>query len=227
MFKLFRSRDKAVRYLLGGFLMLVALSMVTYLIPGSGVTTGTSANDTVVAEIGKEKLTTQEVQQTVERFIRAGQLPQEQIEVFLPRFLDQMIRQRAVVYEFGRMGLTVSDDEVYIGLMSDMPQFFQNGQLTSKEQFEQALVQQGLSVQDAIDNMRRQLILRKVQNMALAGIVVSPQEVQQELVRKNEKAKLAYVAFPSAKFRDQVKTTPEEIRQLFDSHRGEYTIPEK
>ena len=52
MFDLFRSRDKAVRILLGALLVVVALSMLTYLIPS--YSTGASTSDVVVAEVGKE-----------------------------------------------------------------------------------------------------------------------------------------------------------------------------
>ena len=57
--------------------------------------------------------------------------------------------------------------------------------------------------------------------------MVSPKEVDEELARKFESAKIKYIAFPPAKFRDQVKVTPEEIKAYFDTHRKQYTNPEK
>ena len=64
MFDLFRSRDKAVRILLGGLLLLVAFSMLTYLVPN--YSNGSSGSDTVIAEIGKDTITLAEAQRLIQ-----------------------------------------------------------------------------------------------------------------------------------------------------------------
>ncbi len=69
MFDLFRSRDKAVRYLLGGLLGVVALSMVVTLIPGYG--TPSTGQETVVAEVGKEQITTRQVQTLMQNVMKS------------------------------------------------------------------------------------------------------------------------------------------------------------
>jgi peptidyl-prolyl cis-trans isomerase D len=73
MFDLFRSRDKIVRIMLGGLLLVVALSMLTYLVPSYNL--GGGGSDQVVAEIGKEAITLPEVQQTVQVQMRGRQMP--------------------------------------------------------------------------------------------------------------------------------------------------------
>ena len=107
-----------------------------------------------------------------------------------------MIQDRAATYAFEKMGLTVTDDEVLAGLMSVYPQFFKDGKLVSPDQLEQALQsQQGLTLTGGVDMMRRQLLLRKVQNMAIASVVVTQAEVDQALIHKHQTAKIEYIAF--------------------------------
>src|SRR5690242_2947562 len=85
MFDLFRSRDKAVRILLGALLVLVALSMLTYLIPTYDTGTG-SPDGQVVAEVGKDVITVPDVQRVIQNNLRDRQLPAE----LLPNFIPQM-----------------------------------------------------------------------------------------------------------------------------------------
>ena len=226
MFNLFRSRQKAIRYFLGAILVVICLSMVITLIPGFGSTSGSNSDDPPIAVIGGTTLPSSEVMVTAQRIFRGNQIPPEMAEVYLPQFIDSMVQQRALVYEFERLGLTATDDEVYAGMMASYPQFFQNGQPV-KDQLEQALSQEGMTLQQALDQARQQIILDKVQNVLYEGSFVSPKEIDQELVNKFEKAKIKYIAFPAAKFKDEVKVTPEQVKAYFDSHRYQYTEPEK
>jgi len=229
MFDLFRSRDKAVRYLLGGLLGLVALSMVITLIPGFGSNMGkTNAEDqATLAEVGGTKITTRDVQLQIGRILRSGQLPAEMVEVYIPQFIESNIQQHAAVYEAERMGLRVSDDEVLTGLMTNYPNFFPNGVLASKEQFVQALQQQGRTLDEEVEAMRSQLLVKKLDNVSLAGIVVTPKEIETELLRKYEKATVSYIAFPTLKFRGEVKVTDEDLQSYFLTHRNSFVEPEK
>jgi peptidyl-prolyl cis-trans isomerase D len=228
MFDLFRSRQKAVRYLLIGLLSIVALSMVTYLIPGfGGNQTTTPEGDGTLAEIGNTKLTAQEVVSAMQSILQRGNLPPEMVDVYVPQIVEEMVQQRAIVYEFSKLGLTVSDDEVLVGLQSVNPQYFKDGVLISKDEYEQRLAAQGLTLQDGVDDMRRQLMLVKVKNMVYASILVPDKEVLDEYRRQKERATIKYIAFPPAKFQSDVKPTDQEVHAMFESHHAEYFTPEK
>src|SRR3974377_1907180 len=146
MFDLFRSRDKAVRYVLGGMLMLVALSMVVTLIPGFG--SATRADDPVVAEIGKDVITVRQVQNELQSLVRNRQVPSEMLQIYAPQFIDQMIMERAVSYEAERVG----------AVRSVMPRFFNNGQLIDKAAYEQFLADKGMSIPEFEAMVRKQIL---------------------------------------------------------------------
>jgi peptidyl-prolyl cis-trans isomerase D len=228
MFDLFRSRQKAVRYLLGGLLLMVASSMVITLIPGYGSSTArSSTDDQTLADIGKDKITADQVKLMAQRIFRSGQVPPDMVDVYIPQIVEEMIQQRAVLYEFEREGLTVSDDEILAGLASENQTFFKDGALISKDQFEQALAQQGMTLQDAIDDMRRKLMMKKIGNVVYAGVIVTEKEIDDFYTKQKEKAKIQYIGFPAAKFRGDVKVTDADLHGVFEANRGAYVTPEK
>ena len=92
MFNLFRSRDKLIRYLLGAMLLVVAASMVTYLIPNTGYTNTTDGSDPILADVGTLKVTLAETQAAVDRMVKSGRMPADMMESYLPQFVDQRFR---------------------------------------------------------------------------------------------------------------------------------------
>jgi peptidyl-prolyl cis-trans isomerase D len=224
MFDLFRSRDKLVRYMLGGLLLVVAASMVTYLIPGFNTNTGTPA--ATVFEIGATKYTVQDVQQGFQRLIQGQHMTPDNADVYFPQFVDTMVQTRAAIYEANQLGLTATDDEVLSNMIGSNPQFFPNGVL-NKPQFEAYLAQQNTTIQEAIDDMRGQLTLRKLQDALLGSVIVSPKEVEDEFVHKYQKAKVQYIAFPVAKFRDEVKITDDQVRNEWTRTMNLHQVPAK
>ncbi len=225
MFDLFRSRAKAVRYLLGGLLMLVALSMVVTLIPGFG--TGRGQQDQVVAEIGKQVVTSRDVQQRIQLATRGRSLPREMMPVFVPQLIDSMITEQAMTYEAQRLGFKVTSEDLARGLQSLVPQLFQGGQFVGKDAYAALLAQQNLTIPEFEANVRAEMLVSKLQDMVAQGIIVTAAEIRDEYQRRNEKVKLAYVEISPAKYRPEVNVTPEEVRRYYEAQKAQYRIPEK
>lgn len=225
MFDLFRRRDKAVRYLLTALLVIVALSMVTYLIPGSGMMGG--PDDPVVAEIGDEALTVHEVQRTLQTALRSQQIPPQLVDVYVPEMINQMINERAVAYQARRMGFRVTEEELAKAIQSTMPQLFENGQFVGRDVYAAVLAQQNLSIPQFEDNFRKQLLMLKLQNLVLEGVIVTPQEVENAFRQRNEKVKVSYIALNPEKLQSQVTATPAEIADYYEKNKPAFQVPEK
>ncbi len=225
MFDLFRSRTKAIRYLLGALLLLVALSMVITLIPGFG--SGGAGSEQIIAEIGKDVLTAREVQLNIQAALRSKTIPPDMAQHYVPDYVNRMITERAVAYQAARMGFEVTEAELALSIQSMMPQLFQDGKFAGREAYAAFLAQQNLSIPEFESNVRKQMLLNRLRNIVLEGVVVTPLEVEREYRRRSEKIKIDYVVYTADRLRSQVQVSPAELRAFFDQRRTSYRIPEK
>ncbi len=228
MFDLFRSRDKVVRIFLGGLLGVVGLSMVTYLIPGSGTGYDSSGADTsVVATIGRDKLTAQEVSKAVTNVTRSRQMPEELLALYVPQIVQQMISERAMAYEATRLGMKITADEADNAILDTIPaEYVKNGKLDSTI-LNQILAQQGVTMQNLQDDTSRQLLVTRLRAIVSEGVVVPPNDVLAEYHHRNDKVKVEYALIAPDKYRSRAEPSDAEIKSYYDAHKAAFTTPER
>jgi peptidyl-prolyl cis-trans isomerase D len=227
MFNLFRSRDKAVRILLTGLLVVVGLSMVTYLIPSTGLDPTSAPDSTVLATIGKEQLTSQQVSKVVQTMTQSRQLPQELLAIYVPQIVQQMISERALAYEAGRLGMTVSQDETENAIMDSLPpQLIKDGKVDAAN-LAALLQQQGVTMADLKSDTARQVLVSRLRQIVSQGVVVTPREIADDFHRKSDKTRIEYALLTPAKYQAEAEPTEAEMKAYYDARKPSFQTPEK
>lgn len=226
MFDLFRSRDRLVRWFLSGLLLIVALSMVTYLIP-SGSTGSRAADEGIIATIGGDQVTARQAMLILQAALRGRSLPPEMIGFYAPQMIESIITERAMAYEARRLGLQVTDEQTAEALRTNYPTFFPEGKFVGKDIYAATLAQRNLTIQDFEADVARQVLVSRLRNIVTAGTVVTPAEVESEFRHRNEKIKIEYVKLSPEKFHAEAKPADGEVRDYFNRNRAAYSTPEK
>src|SRR6476661_5516237 len=125
MIKFLQSGNKAAKYILAGFLLILAGSMVTYLIPGFTGDSNVRGETGVVASVGGHEIHREEVTRAAQalgqRMAQGRQLPDFYLAMMRQEALRQLIQQAEIQYEIERMGLKVSDQELREELQNASP----------------------------------------------------------------------------------------------------------
>jgi peptidyl-prolyl cis-trans isomerase D len=190
MFDLFRSREKSVRILLGALLVVVAISMLTYLVPNYN--SGAPTSDTVVASVGSDQITSGDVARRVQNEVRGRQLPKELVSTYIPQIVDQMVNEQALAYEATSLGFQVSDADLRSAIQTIIPDLFPDGHFVGTDAYAGFLARQEMSIQDFEAKLRRQLLVTKLLEVAAEGTIVAPVEVEHAYQERNEKIKIQF-----------------------------------
>jgi peptidyl-prolyl cis-trans isomerase D len=144
------------------------------------------------------------------------------------RIVQQMIEEEMALAEADRLGIRASDEEVR-GRILALPAFQENGQFIGDQRYRQILNMQTppMRPDEFEEQIRRSIVLEKLQAALTHWLTVSDAEVDAEFKRRNEKVKVVVVSFPADKFREAVQVSDAEVAAHFEQKKDTYTIPDK
>lgn len=138
--------------------------------------------------------------------------------------LDQAVNREILLMEAERVGLRVSDDEVKKVLLETYRDA--DGQFVGSERINRFLRQQRMTQAEFAEAIREDTLIQKLNDMLASTAFVSEAEVERAWREQNEKAKIRFVKLPATEVQD-VEPTEDEIGAYFDSHQGDYQLPEQ
>ena len=190
----------------------------------------------VLAQVGDQEITVGEFQTLFRRQLQSYQVQSGgEITADLLRsmgidrqLLQQVIDEYAALQEAARLGVTVSDAEVREAIVS-LPAFQQDGEFIGEAAYLQMLRMQQppMSPAEFEENVRRSLMLQRLQAALTDWITVSDDDVEREHVRRNERVRLSAVSFRADDFREGLDATDDDVAALFDQNANDYLVPEK
>ena len=228
MFDLFRSRDKAVRILLGVILGVVCISMVGYLIPGQGTNGVAAGDENVLAKVGDQKVTSMAALQAITTAMRGQNLPPEIRGFYAPQVVQQLINEDAMAYEATRLGIHVSDEDVLAEVRVQVPpSFFKADGTIDQDMLSAALAQQNITIADFLEKIKQTILVNRLRQVVMDSVVVTKSDAEQEFKRRGEKVQVDYVVVKPAMFDAQVQIAPAEVDAYYKNSKAVYNTPEK
>ena len=224
MFKALQKKDLLVRILLGIVVAMLAAGMLIYLVPG-GTSTGSPAD--IVADVGGQGVTTAEVRQQLLRIQRNGNIPRALEPLYIQQIVNQLVFEKMLELEAKRLGIRVTDQERAERIRQLIPTAFVGDTFVGIERYSAEVEQRtGLSVAEFEELVRQALLEEKFRRLVTAGITVTPEEVQQEFRRQNEKLKIEYALIKRDELESKISVNDAELAAYFEQNKGRYVVPE-
>ena len=155
----------------------------------------------------------------------------QMVDMTRDRVFDQLVEAKLLEHEMDRLGIKVTDDEVYQMVLGDNPHpiikmYFGDQQGQINEAYLRSVIddpearEQWRQLEDYLRNERRR---QKLNNLIAASVRVSDQDVIEEYVKRNRNVNARYVALRYADIPDDsVQVTESDLKKFYSDHREDF-----
>lgn len=232
MIRFLQTPGRAKKIFLSVMLLFICVMLVISLGVG-GFDPDPISQPGVVAQVGDEKITSQEVRRMTEQAAQQQGVPRGYANLLASQIVEQLIAQRAMVVEAQRLGLKVSDEELRDELRNgnDFGQtFFPGGNYVGQEQYERIVRQEFQRTPAEFEKwLKQRLLSRKLVALIQDSAAVAPNEVEREALRQGTRVKFDYAVITTGDLMGRINPSEAELRAYYESRKANYndSIPEK
>lgn len=220
-------RNRWIKVTMGIILGVIIISMVITLIPGlmSGTVGGTAPD--AIASVGGQDITVVDFQRQFNQVTRNQSVPPMLRAAYAKQVVDQMIFQRALEYEADRLGMRVTPEEEAERIKEILPTAWSGNAWLKDRYATEVQSRMGMTVQEFETLLRDEMLTEKFREMVTDGISVTPAEIAQEFLWRNEKVKIDYALINPADLAPSIHPSDAELSAWFAKNLGRYQVPER
>jgi peptidyl-prolyl cis-trans isomerase D len=228
MLKFFRRRDLMVRIMLGGFLVLVCVAMVMFLIPNAGTNdTTTPIYQQTVASVNGVAITGGDFTAELTRVEGGQSVPAQVLPMLGQEVLQTLVARQALADEAQKLGFTPTSNDIVEAAQQQVPQLYPDGKYVGDQQASQMISQMQMTLPEFEAQLRQSLMVNRVYGLITDPVRVSPAAVHQKFEKDNQKAVFDYVLLSPATLQGQIKVTPAQLAAYYKQHQAAYDSPER
>jgi peptidyl-prolyl cis-trans isomerase D len=215
--------EKTRNFVLLAFVVLMAVSLIFFYAPSSGVQSTLARSQETVATVGGDYITVGDVatqQENLKR--RYSQFGSSGFTPPAKTVLDDEINTRLVRQEAARMNLTPTDEEVATEIRRQLKAG--GAKPDDIKNYEQIVTENYGSVARFEQSIRDQLAEEKLRAFLTSGVSVSEDEVLEQFRRQNTTFDLVYVPVGVPQVAEKLNPSEAELRNYFEQNKSRYYI---
>jgi len=179
-----------------------------------------------------EKVSLESVQEAASQQMQRQRIPEQYMQLFLPRIGQQLILQKVLLAQAKSMNIVATDDDVrnflHTGQYGQL--LFPNGNFIGEDKYAQFIRSQfGLSTAAFEKELKDSISINRLRSFITAGVTVNDNEIREKYRQQNIKIKFDYAVIQSDDLRKQINPSDADLQSFFTKNAARYAsaVPEQ